>query len=206
MADLPGFQRVENPGKRPYYLTKPRHPGEKPLVLDRGKEVAAYLQKEGITWLSASDFDFTRQTKRRKGASKHNVEPEGRTRASDIFGEDSTENQDEGGGQFKMMHLLASGVKLDHRALLEKAASELEALRQADGLDGPLLEKSDLSQLRAALSSAASLEEMVLLIGAADGGLMEMGRLVQDKCFEELLTLSAAEGPLPLQDWPNDRC
>ena len=33
---------------------------------------------------------------------------------------------------------------------------------------------------------------------------MHMGRLVEDRYLEELLNLSAAEGPLPLSDWPNN--
>ena len=32
-----------------------------------------------------------------------------------------------------------------------------------------------------------------------------MGQKVEDRCFQELLSISAADGPLPLSEWPNDR-
>lgn len=48
------------------------------------------------------------------------------------------------------------------------------------------------------------LQGLVRELGTCDEALQHMGRVVEDKSLEELLTLSTFDGPLPLSDWPND--
>ena len=86
--------------------------------------------------------------------------------------------------------------------LLKETAAQLDTLRLQ--LDGPQCDEARLTELRRQLSSANSLEEMVLLIGSSPEGRQAMSRVVQDYCLQELLTLSSVEGERPLVDWPNN--
>lgn len=85
---------------------------------------------------------------------------------------------------------------------MEETAAQLDALRLQ--FDGPQCDEARLIELRSQLSSANSLEEMVLLIGGSLEGRQAMSRVVQEYCLQELLTLSSVEGDRPLVDWPNN--
>ena len=85
--------------------------------------------------------------------------------------------------------------------LLEETAAQLDTLRLQ--LDGPQCDEARLTELRRQLSSANSLEEMVLLIGSSPEGRQAMSSVVQEYCLQELLTLSSVVGDRPLVDWPN---
>ena len=83
-GNLPGFQRVENVGGRPFYLTVPTS-GGKSLKLGNMSQVRDYLKKEGLVGVKEQDFDF----RKRKGESTPYTAPKS-SRASDIFGEEAT--------------------------------------------------------------------------------------------------------------------
>ena len=85
--------------------------------------------------------------------------------------------------------------------ILEETACQLDALRLQ--LDQPNCDEAGLAELRHRLSTANSLEDMVLLIGSSPEGRQTMSQVVQEYCLQELLTLSAVAGERPLVDWPN---
>ena len=103
--------------------------------------------------------------------------------------------------RFNLENLMKSGVTIDDKKILEETAAIMDVFRLR--LDEPEFEGARLAELRLNLSSAASLKEMVKLVSCTEGGLQTMARVVEDHCMQELLTLSAAEGDLPLSQWPN---
>ena len=80
-GNLPGFQRVENVGGRPFYLTVPTS-GGKSLKLGNMNQVRDFLKKEGFVGVTEKDFDF----RKRKGEPTPYTAPKSR-KPSDIFGE-----------------------------------------------------------------------------------------------------------------------
>ena len=103
---------------------------------------------------------------------------------------------------FTLDNLVQSGVKLDDRKILEETAAQLDALRLQ--IDQPQFDEDRLTEVRRQLSTASSLEDMVLVIGSNPEGRQTMSRVVQEYCLQELLTLSTVEGDRPLVDWPNN--
>ena len=55
------------------------------------------------------------------------------------------------------------------------------------------------------MASAETVGEMVNLLWDCEEGKQEMGKMVEDTCFQELISISAADGELPLSEWSNDR-
>ena len=103
---------------------------------------------------------------------------------------------------FNMSHLMTPSVKVDHQKELECAAQELDQFRR----NGPRVDDSAaFAALKEKVATASTVSEMVSMLGATVEGLKEMGQKVEDACFQELLSVGAAEGPLPLSEWPNDR-
>ena len=207
--DPPGFCRVENPDGRPYYLTIPKSGGAS-LKLRNMSKVKDYLRREGIVELGEKDFDFQ---KRKGNSSVHTDSAPKSVKASQIFDEDMGEaevdmevvDKQAGGnkwGKFDMNNLLTNGVDVDHKERLQQTAKVLDEFRQRRGAahdEGRLLE------LKTAISSATSIQDVVAAMSSFPEALEEMSRVVQDSCFEELLFISRAEGRLPLSEWPNDK-
>ena len=211
----PGFRRVEKPGQRVFYLTIPQD-GQTPRMLKERTQVAAYLQKEGIEGIKLDDFDF--KMKRKAGEpTVEAVQPKKQLRASDIFAEEAEEgvvdgeggvegegDVEEGGGKrsrFNLQNLVKSGVKLDHQKILEETASMLDNFRLREDEDE--FEPARLAKLKVDLKNSSTLDDLVATVGSTPEGLQAMGKLVEDHCLQELLMLSATEGPLPLAEWPN---
>lgn len=218
MEDPPGFVRVETAEERVHYLTIPGA-GKTPRRLNNRAQAKSYLEKEGISDVAPTDFDFTKR-KRRAGPSKPPDEAGGgkQRRLSDIFDEDNDVAGGSGLGvgndggadgnplpqassRFNLQNLVRTGVKLDHKKALEQTAAMLDTFRLRE--NEPEFEDARLAMLKLDLDSASSLEEMVATIGTSEEGLQAMARRVEDHCFQELISLSAREGPLPLADWPN---
>ena len=125
-------------------------------------------------------------------------------RASDVFGDTSgDENLTKGGSRiFNMTHLIRPSVKVDHRKELEQTARELEGFRSRIP---KATDSVSLAELKMKVASASTVREMVCLLRACEEGMKEMGQKVEGRCFQELLSIGAADGPLPLSEWPNDR-
>ena len=106
-------------------------------------------------------------------------------------------------GKFNMDNLVTRGVVLDHKSVLEQTARVLDEFRQSrptSAHDG-----TRLTELKAVIAEATSVEDIVAKISLYPEALVELGRVVQDGSFEELLLISRAEGAKPLSDWPNSR-
>ena len=86
--------------------------------------------------------------------------------------------------------------------ILEETAAQLDTMRLQ--LAQPDIDEAQLAVLRHNLSTASSLDDMVLAIGNSPEGRQTMAKVVQEHCLQELLTLSAVEGDRPLLDWPNN--
>ena len=205
MADNspPGFCRVEKPGQRVYYLTIPQD-GKTPRKLTRKEEVSAYLEKEGIEGIELKQFDF--KLKRKSGPVDSLAQKQ--VRLSDLFEEEdsgtgASEVEREGTvrSRFNLQNLVNSGVKLDHEQILEETASMLDKFRLRENEEE--FEPAKLAKLKIDLQNSSTLDDLVATVGATTEGLQSMGRLIEDHCLQELLTLSATEGPLPLSEWPN---
>ena len=204
----PGFDRLElEEEKTAIYLSRPNELGLKagtlPRFLKNASQVSSFLAKENISGVHISQFDFVKRGKRTAstevdaGASKV-------AKASDIFGDDPAEGLGSKGGQqiFNMTHLLRPAVKVEHRKELEATAAELDQFRcQQPTATDP----ETVSKLRLEMASAETVGEMVNLLWACEEGKQEMGKMVEDTCFQELISISAADGELPLSEWPNDR-
>ena len=200
----PGFCRVEKPGQRVHYLTIPQD-GRPPRKLTDKAAVKAYLEKEGIEGVRLEDFDF--KVKRKRKEAHTDTGPRKQLRLSDVFDEASDEEGEEevsgGGGcsMFNMKNLVKSGVKMDHEKILEETASMLDTFRLRQ--DDQEFEAARLARLKIDLTNCSSLDDLVATVGASPEGLRAMGSVIEQHCLQELLTLSASEGPIPLAEWPN---
>ena len=101
----------------------------------------------------------------------------------------------------KMLHATHAFSMSSTWKILEETAAGLDSLRLQ--IDQPHFDEARLTELRRHLSTANSLEDMVLAIGSSPEGRQTMSRVVQEYCLQELLTLSSVEGDRPLLDWPN---
>ena len=208
-AGPPGFDRVEIEGqKRAFYLSRPEElglaPGSLPRKLNQVSQVAAFLTKENIQGVDISQFDFRKKSQKRPTDADINDTAPKVAKASDVFGESCEEEKLIKGGNkiFNMTHLMTPSAKVDHRKELEIAAKELDQFRS----NGPrLTDSAALKALKDKVATASTVGEMVRMLGATEEGMKEMGQKVEDVCFQELLSIGAAEGPLPLSEWPNDR-
>ena len=96
---------------------------------------------------------------------------------------------------------MRSGIKLDHKRILEETACLLDTFRlREDQLD---LDDGNLSALKQRLHSARSLEELVVILGSIPEALQAMARVVEEHCLQELITMGEKEGSSPLSQWPN---
>lgn len=214
----PGFIRVDKPDQRVHFLTIPK-PGHTTRRLNNRAQAAAFLEKEGIIGVSPDHFDFT-QRKRKSDTVKPPVGAEKQGRLSDIFGDEEELEMDLGGTdvglevgdspateqtcRFNLQNLIRSGVKLDHKKILEDTACMLDTFRLRESQ--PEFEEARLAKLKLDLTNSATLEEMAVTMGTMPEGLQAMAQVVEEHCLQELLTLSAQEGPLPLSEWPNSGC
>ena len=204
----PGFDRVEVEGqKRAFYLSRPEElglaPGCLPRKLNDLSQVSAFLTKENIEGVDLSQFDFRKSQKRTSATDFNNTAPKV-AKASSVFAENGQDETSAKGGNriFNMNHLMRPSTKVDHQKELETTAQELDLFRRS----GPrVTDSAALAALKSKVASASTVGEMVRLVGATPEGMKEMGLKVEDACFQELLSVGAAEGALPLSEWPNDR-
>ena len=103
-------------------------------------------------------------------------------------------------GKFNMDNLVTRGVELDHKSVLEQTARILDEFRQSRPSSA---QDTRLAELKAVIAEAFSVEDIVTRLSKYPEALIEMGRVVQDGSFDELLLISRAEGASPLADWPN---
>ena len=178
------------------------------LLLNRMETGEPYIMFENAVQNELPDFQ-----KRKGNSSVHTDSAPKSVKASQIFDEDMGEaevdmevvDKQAGGnkwGKFDMNNLLTNGVDVDHKERLQQTAKVLDEFRQRRGAahdEGRLLE------LKTAISSATSIQDVVAVLSSFPEALEEMSRVVQDSCFEELLFISRAEGRLPLSEWPNDK-
>ena len=76
---------------------------------------------------------------------------------------------------------MRSGIKLDHKRILEETACLLDTFRlREDQLD---LDDGNLSALKQRLHSARSLEELVVILGSIPEALQAMARVVEEHCL-----------------------
>jgi hypothetical protein len=207
----PGFIRVDKPGQRVHFLTIPKL-GHTTRRLSNRAQAAAFLEKEGINDISLEQFDFT-QGKRKSGTKQPGGGAvEKQVRLSDVFGSDEElDSVDDGPAagvdvgkqkcRFNLQNLIRSGVKLDHKKILEETACMLDTFRLCE--NEPEFEEARLAKLKVDLNNSASLEEMAVTMGTRPEGLQAMAQVVEEHCLQELITLSKKEGPLPLSEWPN---
>ena len=195
----PGFRRVEKPGQRVYFLTVPQD-GRPPRKLNEKAQVRAYLEKEGIEGVRLEDFDF----KGKRKIVHTDAVPSKQVRLSDVFDDgidEEVEADSEGRSRFNLKNLVKCGVKLDHRKILEETAAMLDNFRLRE--NDKEFEAARLAKLKIDLMNSSSLDDLVATVGASPDGLKAMAKVIEDHCLQELLTLSASEGPIPLADWPN---
>ena len=204
--DPPGFMRCEVYGKRPFYISIPKAPGEVPVKLHSLAKVKNYLERNPSRSANLVDFDFC---KKRKSSTP----AEGTTekRWSDVFADADDDDGDPGGeegpldqkqSRFNLENLMKSGERLKHEKILQEAAIMLDMFYHSGGHSD--VSDGNLQDLRTRLGQAASLGEMIQVLATNEEALMEMTALVHEQCLEELLSLGTVEGPRPLADWPND--
>ena len=200
----PGFCRVEKQGQRVHYLTVPVD-GQTPRKLNDRSQVASYLAKEGIQGVELEEFDFKLKRKTEPVRSAAEKQP----RLSEVFDDDSNDEELEetsavknGGSRFNLKNLVRTGVKLDHRKLLEETASLLDDFRLRENEEE--FEAARLAKLKIDLLNTSSLDDLASTVGSTPEGLKAMAVVVEEHCLQELLTLSSSEGPLPLSEWPNN--
>ena len=123
---------------------------------------------------------------------------------SDVFADPDDVDDDNGlqARNFNLPNLLAPKGSLDHEKTLKDTASMLETLRFET--NSPEIDASKFERLQQDLSAAGDVKSLVSILGTCDKAAQEMIKLSERKCFEELMTLSSVEGPLPLADWPID--
>ena len=218
MKDPAGFVRIEMLGKAPIYMTIPQ-PGvmATPRKLWKPSEVRDFLaeqQGKGMyLGVCVQDFDFTKRgVKRKSRAKKDGKQPEKLAKMSEVFdssvlSEEEKDDDEEpartaGGSKFNAANLLRAGVKLDHKAVLQEAAGILDNLRLLK--EDPQFEAAKLAELKIQLDNETTLAGMVDVLGGCEEALLQMGRVIEDRALEEMLSLSSTEGPLPLKDWPNN--
>ena len=197
----PGFRRVEQPGQRVHYLTIPQD-GRPPRKLLQLTQVRDYLEKEGIQGVRLEDFDF----KVKRKISHTEPVPKKQVRLSAVFDDSGDEGEEEvgEGSRFNLKNLVKPGIKLDHKRILEETASMLDDFRLQQ--NGEEFEAARLAKLKIDLMNSSSLDELVETVGASPQGLQAMGSVIEQHCLQELLLLSASEGPAPLSEWPNSMC
>ena len=199
----PGFRRVEKPGQRVYFLTVPQD-GRPPRKLTEKAHVRAYLEKEGIEGVRLEDFDFKGK---RKLVHTDNA-PSKQVRLSNVFEDASDEEVEEeveedsvGRSRFNLKNLVKPVDKLNHQKLLEETASLLDSFRLRE--NDKEFEAAQLAKLKIDIMNSSSIDDLVSTVGASSDGLKAMANVIEQHCLQELLTLSASEGPIPLADWPN---
>ena len=199
----PGFRRVEEPGQRVHYLTIPEG-GRPSRKLSTKAHVREYLEKEGIHGVKLEDFDFK---VKRKIAPTHTI-PKKQERMSAVFDSSSDEEGERDveevcgeGSRFNLKNLVKSGVKLDHEKILEETATMLDTFRLQENEEE--FEPARLAKLKIDLMNSSSLDDLVQTVGASPQGLQAMASVIEQHCLQELLLLSASEGPAPLSEWPN---
>ena len=70
--------------------------------------------------------------------------------------------------------------------------------------DEPLFSPIKLADVKTRINKQETLEGIINELGSTDEALKIMGRVIEDRCLEELLSLAVVEGPSPLSEWPND--
>ena len=191
VGDPPGFRRVEpeEPGVGPYYLTIPEG-----VKLRNMSKVRDYLARSGNPEVSERNFDFKR---RKRGAD---------VRWSDVFNytevDEEVDEEVDRQKKFDMSNLVTSGEEIDHKARLQETARVLDQFRHCPGSQTGDAEVLQLKQL---IPQAKSVSDIVTMISSLPTTMEEMSKVVQERCFHEVLLLSRAEGRLPLSEWPNDK-
>lgn len=116
-------------------------------------------------------------------------------------GESSTDPQ---ASRFDVRKLISGGIKVDHLKDLQSAAEMLDGLRR-EKIQTDVQSKLDLMEVKLSLSTANTMEELVTKLGTSEEALRVMGRVVEDRVLEELMTLNSAEDRILLSEFPNSQ-
>ena len=192
---LPGFFRVQEEGKRPYFRTPfPRK------ALWSGRQVTNYLEQQHnlgkLLEVDASMFDFKRKIESVVEAKDDEVE------VDEQEGTISKKSCDTPVDKLKFMvqqMMINPEAKLDHQAELSKTATLLDKELRTESMESAESTEEKLGRfclLQEKLAESRSVEEMMGVLFNDIELNQLMCRLSQNICFEELVKIDTKSGPL----------
>ena len=187
---LPGFLRVQEPVRRPYYRTPfPRK------VLTTGKQVEKYLEAQHklgkLLEVDVSMFGF----KRRAELMVEDTGEEG-VKIANIIQNVKHKTPVER-LEFMVNQMMTNPeVKIDHQAELSKTATLLDQEVRTEFAESAEEKLGRFCLLQEKLAESSSIEEMMAVLYNSEEMNRLMCRLSQDICFDELAKIDTKSGPL----------
>ena len=189
--DPPGFLRVLEPGKLPYYRTPRPRKG-----LNSVRQVTKYLDQEHklgkLLEVDESMFNF-----KRKAKAVVEVECDTNNYLTKGVPKEKVSTQ-VGKLDFMVKQMIIDpDNKVDHRSMLSNTASLLDREMRSDGPEEPVSEKLErFRMLQEKLAESSSVEEMMEVIFRDKQTKLLMCHLSHDICFEEVAKINTKSGPL----------
>ena len=189
--DPPGFLRVLEPGKLPYYRTPRPRKG-----LNSVRQVTKYLDQEHklgkLLEVDESMFNF-----KRKAKAVVEVECDTNNYLTKGVPKEKVSTQ-VGKLDFMVKQMIIDpDNKVDHRSMLSNTASLLDREMRSDGPEEPVSEKLErFRMLQEKLAESSSVEEMMEVTFRDKETKLLMCHLSHDICFEEVAKINTKSGPL----------
>ena len=186
---VPGWQRHEIQGEKPWYKT----PVPRTVIRDATK-LRDFLDKEHghgrMMDVDGTKFSFKRRLGlRKKNATSDSYLPE---IVNDI--EEETVSEIETGVQSLSVveRLTRNNEVIDHKKVLSKSSKELDAFRLRDGYQTP----ASFDELKKKVSSSSDLREMLKVLNTETTVVDALNLMFSDTCLAEISHIDTMKGPL----------
>ena len=199
---VPGWQRHEIQGEKPWYKT----PVPRTVIRDAAK-LRDFLEKEHghgrMLDVDGTEFSFKRRLglRKKKPTLDSNL-PEivNSVESTIVNGVESTIDEEATVGEIEtgihelsvVERLTRNTEVLDHKKVLSKSSKELDAFRLKDGYQTP----ASFDDLKKQVSSSSDLREMLKVLNSETTVVDALNLMFSDTCLAEISHVDTMKGPL----------
>ena len=199
---VPGWQRHEIQGEKPWYKT----PVPRTVIRDAAK-LRDFLEKEHghgrMLDVDGTEFSFKRRLglRKKKPTLDSNL-PEivNSVESTIVNGVESTIDEEATVGEIEtgihelsvVERLTRNTEVLDHKKVLSKSSKELDAFRLKDGYQTP----ASFDELKKQVSSSSDLREMLKVLNSETTVVDALNLMFSDTCLAEISHVDTMKGPL----------
>ena len=188
---LPGWQRLEVEGEKPWFKTPiPR------TVISSAAKLQDFLEKEHdvgrMLEIDGREFSFKRKLGLRKKSTSQSCDLSESDVVLDAVGAEFVDVDPNAQSESVVERLTRSGEIVDHRKLLSKSSRAIDDFRNGDGFRTP----ETFEELKQKVASSSDLKEMLAILHKETPVTDALNLMFSDTCLAEISHVDTTKGPM----------